>query len=43
MVWQSTRRLPGAGVLGMDGEMIDRPYLVQAKRTLQLAKPLAAF
>jgi len=33
---------PGAGVLGMDGEMIDRPHLVQAKRILQLAKRLAA-
>ncbi|MDH3338259.1 MAG: CoA ester lyase [Gammaproteobacteria bacterium] len=33
---------PGTGTLGMDGEMIDRPHLVQAKRVLQLAKRLAA-
>lgn len=33
---------PEAGTLGMDGEMIDRPHLVQAKRILQLAKRLAA-
>ncbi len=33
---------PGAGALGMDGEMIDRPHLVQAQRILQLAKRLAA-
>lgn len=33
---------PGAGTLGMDGEMIDRPHLVQAHRILQLAKRLAA-
>jgi len=33
---------PGAGTLGMDGEMIDRPHLVQAQRILQLAKRLAA-
>ncbi len=33
---------PDAGTLGMDGEMIDRPHLVQAKRVLQLAKRLAA-
>ena len=26
---------PGAGALGMDGEMIDRPHLVQAQRLLQ--------
>ncbi len=29
---------PGAGALGMDGTMIDRPHLVQAQRILQLAK-----
>lgn len=34
---------PGAGTLGMDGEMIDRPHLLQAQRVLQLAKRLAAF
>ena len=34
---------PGAGTLGMDGEMIDKPHLVQAERTLQLARRLAAF
>ena len=28
---------PGAGTLGMDGQMIDRPHLVQAKRILGLA------
>ena len=32
----------GAGTLGMDGEMIDRPHLVQAQRILQLARRLAA-
>jgi len=32
---------PDAGTLGMDGEMIDRPHLVQAKRILQLARRLA--
>jgi len=33
---------PGAGALGMDGKMIDRPHLVQAQRILQLARRLAA-
>jgi citrate lyase subunit beta/citryl-CoA lyase len=33
---------PEAGTLGMDGEMIDRPHLLQANRILQLAKRLAA-
>ena len=33
---------PDAGTLGMDGEMIDRPHLLQAQRTLALAKKLAA-
>jgi len=33
---------PGAGALGMDGQMIDRPHLVRAQRILQLAKRLAA-
>jgi citrate lyase subunit beta/citryl-CoA lyase len=33
---------PGAGALGLNGEMIDRPHLVQAQRILQLAKRLAA-
>jgi citrate lyase subunit beta/citryl-CoA lyase len=33
---------PGAGALSLDGEMIDRPHLVQAQRILQLAKRLAA-
>ena len=28
---------PGAGTLGMDGRMIDRPHLLQAERLLQLA------
>jgi citrate lyase subunit beta/citryl-CoA lyase len=30
-------REPGAGVLGMDGEMIDRPHLLLAKRILEIA------
>ncbi|MBT8103482.1 MAG: CoA ester lyase [Gammaproteobacteria bacterium] len=29
---------PGAGTLGMDGKMIDRPHLIHAQRTLKLAK-----
>ena len=29
---------PDAGALGMDGEMIDRPHLVQAQRLLQRQK-----
>ncbi len=29
---------PGAGTLGMDGKMIDRPHFVQAKRLLELAR-----
>ena len=29
---------PGAGTIGMDGKMIDRPHLVQARRLLELAK-----
>lgn len=33
---------PGAGTLGMDGKMIDRPHYVQAQRILQLARRLAA-
>jgi citrate lyase subunit beta/citryl-CoA lyase len=33
---------PDAGALGMDGEMIDRPHLLQAQRVLRLAKRLAA-
>jgi len=32
---------PEAGTLGMDGEMIDRPHLVQAQRILHLARRLA--
>jgi len=28
---------PGAGTLGLDGEMIDRPHLIQARRILDLA------
>jgi citrate lyase subunit beta/citryl-CoA lyase len=28
---------PGAGTLGLDGEMIDRPHLLQARRLLALA------
>lgn len=33
---------PGAGTLGLDGEMIDRPHRLQAERLLKLAKKLAA-
>jgi citrate lyase subunit beta/citryl-CoA lyase len=29
---------PGAGALGLDGEMIDRPHLVQAQRVVELSK-----
>ncbi len=29
---------PGAGTIGMDGRMIDRPHLVQARRLLKLAQ-----
>jgi len=29
---------PGAGTIGMDGKMIDRPHLVQALRLLELAR-----
>ena len=28
---------PGAGALGLDGEMIDRPHLIQARRIIDLA------
>lgn len=31
---------PGAGTLGLDGRMIDRPHLVQSKRLLELAARL---
>jgi citrate lyase subunit beta/citryl-CoA lyase len=31
---------PGAGALALDGEMIDKPHLVQAKRTIALATKL---
>jgi citrate lyase subunit beta/citryl-CoA lyase len=33
---------PGAGTLGMDGQMIDKPHLLQAERILRLARRLAA-
>ena len=33
---------PGAGTLGMHGEMIDRPHLLQARRLLELHRKLAA-
>jgi citrate lyase subunit beta/citryl-CoA lyase len=33
---------PGAGTLGMDGQMLDKPHLKQAERILQLARRLAA-
>ena len=29
---------PGAGTLGMDGKMIDKPHLIQARRILDTAK-----
>ncbi len=29
---------PGAGALGLDGEMIDRPHLLQAERVIKIAK-----
>lgn len=29
---------PGAGTIGMDGRMIDRPHLVQAQRLLEVAR-----
>jgi citrate lyase subunit beta/citryl-CoA lyase len=29
---------PGAGTISMDGKMLDRPHLVQAKRLLKLAR-----
>ena len=29
---------PGAGTLGLDGQMIDRPHLVQAQRLLKVSK-----
>lgn len=31
---------PGAGALGMDGEMLDRPHLLRARRVLELAERL---
>ncbi|MDX1508730.1 MAG: CoA ester lyase [Woeseiaceae bacterium] len=31
---------PGAGTLGLDGEMIDRPHLLQARRVVELAAAL---
>lgn len=31
---------PGAGTIGMDGKMIDRPHLVQARRLLDMARHL---
>ena len=30
---------PGAGVLALEGRMIDRPHLVQARRILAAAAP----
>lgn len=32
---------PGAGTLGLDGQMLDKPHLVQAERTLQRARAIA--
>jgi citrate lyase subunit beta/citryl-CoA lyase len=31
---------PGAGALALDGEMIDKPHLVQARRIIALAKSI---
>lgn len=31
---------PGAGTLGLEGKMIDRPHLIQAQRLLDLAKKI---
>jgi citrate lyase subunit beta/citryl-CoA lyase len=28
---------PGAGTLGMDGEMLDRPHWLQARKVLEIA------
>ena len=33
---------PGAGVVGLDGKMLDRPHLLQAERVLALARQLAS-
>lgn len=32
---------PGAGTIGMDGRMLDRPHLVQAQKLLQLARSVS--
>ncbi|WP_346432338.1 hypothetical protein [Breoghania sp. L-A4] len=29
---------PGAGVIGVDGEMLDRPHLKRAEKTLERAR-----
>jgi citrate lyase subunit beta/citryl-CoA lyase len=29
---------PGAGTIGLDGKMIDRPHLIQAQRILKTTK-----
>jgi citrate lyase subunit beta/citryl-CoA lyase len=29
---------PGAGVVGLDGEMLDRPHLVRAERLIAQAR-----
>jgi len=34
---------PNAGTIGVDGKMIDRPHLVQAKRIVELARQLAEY
>jgi len=33
---------PDAGVLDLDGRMVDRPHLLQARRVLSLARAAAA-
>jgi citrate lyase subunit beta/citryl-CoA lyase len=32
---------PGAGVIGLDGEMLDRPHLIRAERLKARAQKLA--
>ena len=39
-VVEAFRNNPGAGTVGLDGRMIDRPHLVQAERLLQQAKQI---
>jgi citrate lyase subunit beta/citryl-CoA lyase len=41
-VVEAFARNPGAGVVGMEGEMLDRPHLTRAERLLARAKPGAS-